>query len=104
MLNFSVYTASDADEIVRLLGDVFAHHDPPAVAVDLTSSEFEAFVRLFCPKAATEGLTLVARWAETGEMIGALLTENSASVPPAGLAHLSSKFDPIFDSLGQLDT
>jgi hypothetical protein len=35
--------------------------DPPAVAVDLTPGEFEAFVRLWCPRAAAEGLTAVAR-------------------------------------------
>jgi ribosomal protein S18 acetylase RimI-like enzyme len=45
----------------------------------------------------------VARSAETGEMVGALLTEDSASNLPNGMDRLSSKFDPIFDILGQLD-
>ena len=103
MIDFSIYTASDADEMVRLLGEVFAHRDPPAVALGLTSSEFESFVRLFCPKAAADALTVVARSAETREMVGALLTEDSASAPPDGMNHLSAKFDPIFDILGQLD-
>ncbi len=61
MIHYSVYTAADADEMACLLGEVFAHRDPPAVAVGLTPAEFEAFVRLFCPKAAAEGLTIVAR-------------------------------------------
>jgi hypothetical protein len=103
MVSFTTYGASDADEIARLLGDVFARHDPPAVAVDLTPTEFEGFVRLWCPKAAAEGLTIVARAEETGEMVGALLTEDAASAPPDGLDRLSPKFDPIFDILGQLD-
>lgn len=103
MFDFSLYTAPDADEMVRLLADVFARHDPPAVAVGLTSTEFETLVRSFCPKAASESLTIIARSAGTGEMAGALLTEDSASVPPAGLERLSPKFDPIFDILGQLD-
>jgi ribosomal protein S18 acetylase RimI-like enzyme len=103
MFDFSLYTASDADEVVRLLGDVFATRDPPAVAVGLTSTEFETLVRLFCPRAASESLTIVARSAGTGEMAGALLTEDSASIPPAGVERLSPKFDPIFDILGQLD-
>jgi ribosomal protein S18 acetylase RimI-like enzyme len=89
--------------MTRLLGDVFADRDPPAVAVGLTPSEFEAFVRLFCPKAAAEGLTIIARSAETGQMCGALLTEDSASALPDGIEQLNSKFDPIFDLLGQLD-
>ena len=37
-------------------------------------------------------------------MIGALLTEDAASAPPGGMDQLSTKFDPIFDILGQLDT
>jgi len=103
MINYSVYAQKDADEMARLLGEVFAHHDPPAIAVGLTPAEFEAFVRLFCAKAAVEGLTTVARSAETGEMVGVLLTEDSSGAVPEGLEHLSAKFNPIFDILGQLD-
>jgi ribosomal protein S18 acetylase RimI-like enzyme len=102
-IEYGIYTASDADEMARLLGEAFAQRDPPAVAAGLTPSEFEGFVRLFCPKAASEGLTIVARSAETGEMCGALLAEDSASVMPDGLDRLSAKFSPIFDILGQLD-
>jgi hypothetical protein len=62
------------------LGEVFSRHDPPAVAVALTAPEFEEFVRLLCPKAAIDVLTIVARLAGTGELVGARLTEDSASV------------------------
>ena len=103
-IEYDFYTAQDADEMARLLGEVFSRRDPPAVAASLTPSEFEAFVRLFCPKAAVEGLTILARNASTGELVGALLTEDSASLPPDGMDRLSAKFEPIFDILGQLDT
>ena len=102
-IEYGVYSATDADAMARLLGEVFSRHDPPAVAAGLTASEFEAFVRLFCPRAETEGLTIVARLAGTGELVGALLTEDSASPLPDGADSLSAKFDPIFDILGQLD-
>ena len=52
---FSVFQASDENEIARLLAEVFTARDPPAVAVGLTPSEFEPLVRLFCPRAAAEG-------------------------------------------------
>jgi GNAT superfamily N-acetyltransferase len=103
-VNCSLFTAPDTDEMSRLLGEVFAQRDPPAVAVCLTASEFEAFVRLFCPKADAEHLTVVARSAKSGEMIGALLAEDSASQPPDEVDQVSPKFNPIFDILGQLDT
>jgi len=103
-LDYGVFVSSDTEAMVRLLGEVFSRHDPPAIAAGLTLSEFEAFVRLLCPKAAAEGLTIVARLADTGEMIGAILTEDSSSEMPEGINRLSEKFDPIFDILGQLDT
>jgi len=104
LVNYSLFTAADADEMSRLLGKVFADRDPPAVAVGLTAVEFEALVRLYGPRANAEGLTVVARSAATGEMVGAALAEDSGSEPPAGLEQLSPKFNPIFDILGQLDT
>jgi len=99
-----IYGPSDADEMTRLLAEVFSRRDPPALAVGLTFPEFEGMVRLFCPRAGDEGLTIVARAAATGELVGALLSEDSASWPPDGFDRLSAKFDPIFDILGQLDT
>lgn len=102
-VTYHLCTRADVDELSRLLGEVFAHRDPPAVAVGLTAAEFEGFVRLYGPKAGAEGLTVVARSAATGEMIGALLAEDSASAPPDGIEQVSAKFNPIFDILGQLD-
>ncbi len=90
--------------MVKLLAETFTRRDPPAVAVGLASSEFEAFVRLLCPNAAAQGLTIVARFAGTGELLGAMLSEDGASSPLQGMDTLSPKFDPIFDILGQLDT
>jgi GNAT superfamily N-acetyltransferase len=103
-IEYGVYVPSDAEATAKLLGEVFSRYDPPAVAAELTASEFEAFVRLLCPKAAVEGLTIVGRLAGTGELIGVLLTEDSASALPDGMDRLSAKFDPIFDILSQLDT
>ena len=45
----------------------------------------------------------MARLVGTGELVGALLTEDSASTLPDGMDRLSPKLDPIFDILGQLD-
>jgi hypothetical protein len=102
-ISYEVYRAADRDEMANLLGEVFSERDPPAVAAGLTASEFEHFVRLLCPKAAADGLSIVARADGTGEMVGALLAEDSASALPDGLDTLSTKFNPIFDILGRLD-
>lgn len=103
-IEYGLYVPSEAEAMATLLGETFSRYDPPAVAVGLTASEFEAFVRLLCPNVAAEGLTIVARLAGTRDLVGALLTQDSASALPDGMDGLSAKFDPIFDILGQLDT
>ena len=99
----SVCAARDTGEMTRLLAAVFSGGEPPTVAVGLTSAEFESFVQLLCPAVIADGLTIVARRSDTGEMVGALLTEDFGTAPPDGVAKLSHKFDPVFDILGQLD-
>lgn len=103
VIDFSIYNGFEADEIAQLLGKTFTRRDPLAVAAGLTEPEFVEFVQVLCPKAAYEGLTMVARSAETGEIVGALVTEDAASAPAEGLDRISPKFDPIFDILGQLE-
>lgn len=103
-IEYSVSGETDADAIARLFGEVFSRRDPPAYAVDLTADEFEALVLLLCPDTLTQGLTVMARSRDTGELVGALLTEDCASAMPDGLDRLSPKFEPVFDILGQLST
>lgn len=106
-VHYSVMAAPDADELARMMGEVFARRDPPAYAVGITPEEFEFFVGLLCPKAAREGLTIIARAASggssPGQLLGAMLTEDAAGEMPGGLEQLSAKFDPVMDILGQLD-
>ncbi len=103
MVHLSVCRPHDVDELIQLLSEVFTERDPPAVAVGLTRHEFSTLVELYRDRAGGEGLTIVARATDTGEMVGALLGEDSAAPFPHGVERLSPKFDPIFDILGQLD-
>ena len=102
-MHFDVLQPADLAETVSVLGETFAHRDPPAVALELTPLEFEFFVRQYGPKAVDERLTIVAR-SDNGELAGALLAEDSATAAPESLNQISPKFDPIFDILGQLDS
>ena len=99
MIDYEIYTDRDADQMVRLLAEAFTQREPLAQAVGATGPEFEDFVRLLCPKAAREGLTIVARHRKSGNLAGVLLTEDSATPPPDGLDQLTPKFDPIFEML-----
>jgi ribosomal protein S18 acetylase RimI-like enzyme len=102
-IQYGVAEPSDMDEIARLLSVVFTQDDPLAVTLGVTPAEFEDLVRLFCPRAAADRLTVVARSAPVGEMVGALLTAERSLDLPSGLERMSEKFAPVFDLLGQLD-
>ena len=93
----------DVEAICDLLAEVFSRSDPPAVAAGVTALEFRPFVQLLLPKADGGGLTIVARLANSGEVVGALLTEDGSSSLPDGMERLSPKFGPVFDILGQLE-
>jgi ribosomal protein S18 acetylase RimI-like enzyme len=100
---YGVAEASDLDEMAALLGSVFSQEDLLAVATGVTPAEFEALVRLFCPQAAEDRLTIVARSVDGGEMVGALLTADWAAPSPSGFEGLTEKFAPTLDLMGQLD-
>ena len=81
----------------RVLALTFATSDPAAVAVGLTTDEFDAFCRIVSGSAGTDGTSLVAREATTGELVGALLTDDPMGPAPEGLGAWSPKLDPIID-------
>ena len=103
-IQYGLCDTSELDEMVILLADTFSRFDPPAVAAGISSKEFEEFIRIFLPNVASDGLTIIARTADTSEMVGALLTEDASAPPPAELEFVGGKFEPVFDILGRLGT
>jgi ribosomal protein S18 acetylase RimI-like enzyme len=101
---FEDYAASDAEEITTLLAEVFPRRDPLALAPGVNPADFALFVRTLLPQAAEEGLTMVARMAGTGEMVGAMLTNDPGRETGEGMETLSEKFGPIASILGELVT
>ena len=89
--------------MTSLLAEAFLREDPVAGALGVSAEEFESLVRISCPAAAVEGLTIIARSADTGEMVGALLAEDFTAPPPPYFEQLSGKMRPIFALIGQLD-
>lgn len=102
-VDFGVAKPFDAGEIASLLANVFSESEPPAVAMGLTYRDLQQFLQLFAPGAIAGGLTLVARSRRTGEIVGALLTDDFASPPAVHISQISTKFLPIFSLLQTLD-
>jgi GNAT superfamily N-acetyltransferase len=101
-VQYGLADPSDVDEMAALLSTAFSQGDPIALALGVTPVELEELMRLYCPKAVAARLSVVARSAETGEMIGALLTEDAGWASPSGIESVSRKFDPVLALLDQL--
>ena len=98
-----VFGAPDTPAVVELLAREFSAADPPAVAMELTPAELEAFVGRLCPTAAIDGLTIVARAPHTGQIVGVVLTDDFGAPPAVDLSGVSGKILPILTMLDGLD-
>lgn len=97
-----VYSAADAAEMTDLIADAFSGREPIGIALGITHAEFTSLLRLLLPSVESQGLTTVARRADTGEMVGALLTEDGASDSGEELEKLGEKFAAVGSILGTL--
>lgn len=97
----SRFGRDDADAVCRLFGEVYARREPLTVGVGQSAAQFSGWMRGACPRAADEGLSVVARRADCGEPLGALIAEDGAS-PYAATAGGGAD-DPIHALLQGLD-
>lgn len=102
-VEYGILEGAELPSTIRLLAASFSRHEPLAAAVGLSPAELEALVAAFGPKALAERLSVVARTAETGELVGALLAEDFATPPPGGIADVAPGFAPIGAFLEELD-
>lgn len=103
LLDYDVAKPSDADDIVRLLAKVFSESEPPAVAMALSGDEMKQFLQLVVPNVLPDRLTVTARSSGTGELAGALLTDDFACPLDLDVRQISPKFSPILSMLENLD-
>src|SRR5258708_7561398 len=102
-VQYELFDMYALDEMALMVAEAFNRYEPMAVAQDIPVKEFVDFVKLLGPKAQQDELTVLARDQETGQVIGAMITDDFASVPPEGMEHLGETFEPIFALLGELD-
>ena len=88
--------------MVALLATAFSQREPPAMAAGLTTQDLEILVHIFRSKALEEDVSIVAR-TRAGQLVGALLTEDFGTPPPAGLNVAPERFAPIGALLDSID-
>ena len=101
-IRYTVSSPADTEELAQLLAQAFSTREPIGIAVGITAAEFAAFVRLQLRSAETQALTIVARRADTGEMLGALLADDGAAGSDGELEKLGEKFAMVGSILGKL--
>lgn len=87
---------------IELMAKVFSVGEPMTALLGVTLAEFRYFATVFTRKALDEGLPIVARDAETGELVGFSISEDLGRPEPEGAAQIAAKFDPIVGVLDQL--
>src|SRR5262249_34725496 len=102
-VQYELFDMYALDEVALMVAEAFNRYEPMAVVQDIPLKEFLDFVKLLVPKTQQEELTVLARDQETGQVIGAMITDDFASVPAKGMEHLGETFAPIFALLGELD-
>ncbi|HLL46792.1 MAG TPA: GNAT family N-acetyltransferase [Longimicrobiaceae bacterium] len=98
-----VLRAADVEETTALIAATFSRAEPMGAALGLPPEVVRQVVSVFAPRAVEDGLTLVARDAATGELVGALLADDFAAPPPEGMEAVSERFRPIAALLEELD-
>jgi ribosomal protein S18 acetylase RimI-like enzyme len=101
-IEYGRFELSDLDVLCEVLAESFSRGEPMALATGLSHQDVHAIVRLFGPKAAAEELTVLAK-TSTGAVVGALLAQDFATPPPAGLENITAAFQPIGALLEGLD-
>jgi ribosomal protein S18 acetylase RimI-like enzyme len=103
-VRYELFDMHALDEMAVMVADAFARYEPMTITQNFSLEELVEFIKLRGPKAAQEELTVLARDQETGQVVGALLTDDFASAPPEGIEHLSEKLGPTWALLDALDT
>ncbi len=102
-VRYELFDMHALDEMALMVAEAFTRYEPVMVAQDISLNECVDFVKLLGPKAQQEELTVVARDQETGQIIGAMITDDFASAPLESMEHLGGKFEPVFALLSELD-
>jgi GNAT superfamily N-acetyltransferase len=91
------------DGAIDLVARAFSSDEPMGAAVGLSTSDIQRFLGLVASRIVEDGLSIVARDADSGELAGALIADDFASPLPIEPEKLSPAFLPIFSLLGELD-
>lgn len=100
-LNYSLLTQKDIPSTITCVIKVFLYEEPMTKTLGITESEFKIFVKAICKKTAKEKMSYVCK--ENNKVIGFCLNEDLITKPFPESTRITSKMNPIFKLLKELD-
>lgn len=94
-LSCSTLGARDYRAAVELLTDAFCRDDPVETALEIAPDEFRVMVELELAPLLQNGLSLVARRADSDGLVGAVIAADALAEAVDGRGRISRKFEPI---------
>lgn len=101
-VRYELLTKDTLNRTAVMTAEAFAFHDPVITSLRIPSGDFAEFVRLLGLRAEEE-LTVIATDLKSGQIIGAMITDDFAINPPAKIKQLGEKFEPLWALLDELD-
>lgn len=102
-IRYTILAETDFDQVAQVVALVFTDGSEPVTReLGVESRDFVHFVRSLCPKFNRERLSIVARNAATGEIVGAQLNDDMGTEIP-NPAHVHESLTPALALLDELD-
>jgi len=86
---------ADIRVTVDLLADAFCERDPIEAALGITTDDFRSMAQHEVSHALTDGLSVVAVAADTGNILGTMIAGDACTTSPAGDYAAQHKFRPV---------
>ena len=94
---------ADRDAVDDLVAATFSRYEPMAVAAGQSFAEIQALLGLLTAEAAFRDLSICARQAETGAIVGIMLATDFTTHLPEGIGAASPSFAPIGGLIDRLE-
>lgn len=103
-MTYDVLREDDLPGAIECVTATFAKGDPVSVAVNLTPDDLRSFIDIFLTKRlVSDGLSVVARESESGNISGCLLMTDLIMDEPEGMDRLPRNIFPVLALLDTLD-
>ena len=98
---YEILQENDLDETATVLSEVFTGGEPVTMSQDITPKEFHYFAEIYCKKAITDGVSIIAK--DEGKIIAFVISEDFDSEQPEGIDKIDIKLVPLMALVDEIE-